>query len=97
MVKDKILEAIQQVIVTCELKMVNYEMVSLRSALYECGYTQPQADDVIRYAAKHGFGYCVDSMIAIKDMDDPSIARRPSPDSCYWGPDQLASRLHCLR
>jgi hypothetical protein len=91
--KDQILEAVAQVKVVCELKMSEYQMVSLRSALYECGYTQEQADQVITFCAEAGFTNCIDPMIPVKNVIGIDKPVYPCEDVCYWGPDQLRSRL----
>lgn len=94
--QDQINESIEQVKVHCDLLMPNYEMVSLRSALYTLGYTESDADQIIRYCAEKGFCYCIDPIIATKSYPDfkPEF---PQASVCYWGPDQLKSRLWCVR
>ena len=87
----QIKEAIKQVEVDCELKLPNYEYVSLRSSLYSLGYGSEDAQAVIDYCASHGFNYCLDYTVKHSDGSYP-------PDfACSWGPDQLASRLRCVR
>jgi len=92
---DQIHEAIKQVMVTCDLKMVGYEPVSMRSALQECGYRGDQAQQVLQHCADGGFDYCLDYTIP---MTGHHMANGEKPDYevCYWGPDQLKSRLQCL-
>lgn len=96
--------AIEQVKVHCDLLMENYESVSMRGALYTLGFTTEEADEVIRYCSERGFKYCLDPMIAATHFDPNNpravnnmITDRPSAQACYWGPDQLKSRLQSLR
>lgn len=88
---SQIKEAIAQVQVQCELLMSNYEMVSLRSALDSLGYGSEDAQQVIDYCADHGFNYCLDYTVKHND------GHLPEQTFCYWGPDQLSSRLDCVR
>lgn len=90
----QIKEAIEQVMIHCDLKMANYEMVSLRSCLDELGYGTTDTQEVIEYVANKGFDYCLDYTIKCKGPDGPEY---PSSDVCYWGPDQLKSRLQFIR
>lgn len=96
MTEDQIYEAIRQLHVQCELKQPNYEMVSVRSALNELGYNSKDIETIILFIAKGGFAYCMDHTIAVNHPDNPKKYEYPSQDVCYWGPDQLASRLSCL-
>ena len=104
MTEDQVTEAIKQVKVQCDLLMATYEPVSMRGALYSLGYSEDDADTVIRYVADHGFDYCLDPMIAATHYDpnnsqaiDGMVTDRPSRDACHWGPDQLKSRLNFIR
>lgn len=92
MTEDQIQDAVRQVRVHCDLLMENYEMVSMRSALYTLGFDPDEADEVIQYCADHGFSYCLDPMIPAKSYPD-FIEEYPVASVCYWGPDQLKSRL----
>jgi hypothetical protein len=87
---DQVREAVQQMRVHCDLKMVDYELVSARAALYELGYHGEDAEQVLKALYDGGFTYCldVDYHTSPRDNDGPI-----SPDVCYWGPDQLRSRL----
>jgi hypothetical protein len=93
--EDQVIEAVHQVMVTCDLKMADYEAVSLRSALAECGYRGEQAQQVINHVAAGGFDYCLDPSIPMTGHHDAQ-GEKPSYEVCYWGPDQLKSRLQCL-
>jgi hypothetical protein len=89
MTKDQIREAVEQMKVQCDLKMANYEMVSARSALHELGYQGEDTEEVLKALFESGFTYCL----------DPWYHRGSevvSADVCYWGPDQLKSRLDCI-
>jgi hypothetical protein len=90
-------DAIRQMIVHCELKMQNYEGVSARGALIELGYGQQQLDQVLADIAARGFDYCLDRTIECSDGEGGRGRTYPSQDVCVWGPDQLKSRLQCLR
>lgn len=94
MTRLQIIGAINQMLVSCELKMVNYESVSARGLLYELGF-EADADEIIEFIADGGFYYCLDPSIPSTHFTAPN-PEYPDPDVCYWGPDQLASRLRCL-
>lgn len=88
----QVLEAIEQVRAHCDLLMGNYESVSMRGALYVLGFQEHEADQVIAHCAAHGFDYCLDPGTA-----HSRSGTRPPAYACYWGPDQLKSRLDSLR
>lgn len=93
----QIIEAIDQMKVTCDLKMVNYELVSARSLLNELGY-EADADQILEAIAGAGFDYCLDSHIRCSSgVGNEGRREYPSQDVCYWGPDQLKSRLEFVR
>jgi hypothetical protein len=98
MTSEQIREAVEQVKVSCDLKMENYEMVSMRGALYELGYTEDDAQQVIEYVASRGFDYCLDPTIGSNShfTNETKQLQYPTADVCYWGPDQLKSRLNCI-
>lgn len=91
----QVTEAIEQMLVQCDLAMETYKMLSARSVLRELGYGDEDTMQVLRFIAAGGFDYCLDAEIRMTGHHD---ARGEFPDwqVCYWGPDQLASRLHCL-
>jgi hypothetical protein len=96
--ESQIKEAITQMIVQCDLHMPAYDMLSARGVLYELGYSEEQTDDVLAYIAAHGFDYCLDHRIECSNGDPVKPGRTyPSSDVCYWGPDQLKSRLAFVR
>ena len=89
-------EAVNRVKSLCDQKMKGYQLLSMRSGLRELGYSFDQCDDVIQYVADRGFNYCLDPMIACKGITMKE-AEHPIMDVCYWGPDQLKSRLEFIR
>jgi hypothetical protein len=94
--EDWIKDAIRQMIVHCDLKMEQgYEPLSARSALYELGFTSTQALQVLEAIAAGGFDYCLDPSITMTGHHEAQ-GEKPSYEVCYWGPDQLKSRLLCL-
>jgi hypothetical protein len=88
-------QAIDEVKAYCDTLMKGYHPVSLRSALYALGYDKEESDAVIRDCAERGFTNCIDPIIATKSYPDFE-ERFPTSDVCYWGPDQLKSRLWSL-
>ena len=98
LLRRHILEAIEQMKVQCDLHMANYDGVSARSVLRELGYDGENLEQVIRYISTHGFEYCLDHTVECNSGDPDNNERiYPSPDVCYWGPDQLKSRLNSLK
>lgn len=98
---EQILEAIEQMKIQCDLKMANYEAVSARSVLNELGY-EAHATQVLEEIARRGFNYCLDHEILCNSGEVDETHRDygkqiyPPSSACYWGPDQLKSRLNCL-
>lgn len=99
---SQVLEAIEQVRVHCRNAMeTDYHSISMRGALYTLGFVEAEADQVIQKVADSGFTYCLDPSIEATHFspDDPRavngmVTDRPSEAACYWGPDQLLSRLN---
>lgn len=96
-------EAIRKVIAECEKRQAAYTPIAMRPALTELGFGKDQADAVIAYCASHGFDYCLDPTVSAThyDPNNPAavkgmITDYPSSRACYWGPDQLKSRLNCV-
>lgn len=78
----------------CDNAMVNYEPVSCRSVLYSLGYHGEDAEQVLQYLYDKGFTYCFDSQfLSATGIPGDDSKEYPSADVCYWGPDQLKSRL----
>ena len=91
--EDQVNDAIRQLTVHCRLLMEQYEagvgeyeIVSARGVLYTLGFEESDTDQILEHIAAGGFSYCLDSQIGDK----------PPRDACYWGADQLESRLRCL-
>lgn len=82
----QIKEAIEQMKTHCDLAMPEYRYLSARECLYELGY-EADVEQILQELYNGGFTYCLDSSFRTKDGEY-------TPDSaCYWGPDQLKSRL----
>lgn len=60
------------------------------------GYNSEEADEVVIYCAHRGFTNCIDPMIAVRTYSSDFKPEFPVEDVCYWGPDQLLSRLDSL-
>jgi hypothetical protein len=72
-----------------------YEMVSVRSLYTKLAMTNPPLDEVLRAISDAGFNYCLDHTIRIEGHND-ARGEFPHRDVCYWGADQLRSRLSCV-
>lgn len=97
MTEDQKVQAIKQMIVECDLAYADhYRMVSARSVLRRLGYLPNESQEVIEFIAERGFDYCLDETIPSKAYPDFKL-EYPSQDVCWWGPDQLKSRLQSLR
>lgn len=97
--KQQIEEAVVQMKTSCDLKMKGYEPVSARGLLNELGFGG-DADQVLEYLFEGGFTYCLDPKFAATHFDpnNPEAVNGMVTDhaparACYWGPDQLKSRL----
>jgi hypothetical protein len=86
-------EAVDQMRSYCQqITETDYHSVSARGVLYTLGYTPYDADTVLTELHKEGFDYCLDPMFPSKTLGKDE----PTPDfACYWGPDQLKSRIDC--
>lgn len=96
MTKEEINQAIEQMKTHCDVKMSNYEPVSARGILYELGFHE-EAEDVLQNIYDRGFTYCLDPQFESAGVYPDFKPEYPKPDVCYWGPDQLKSRLQALR
>lgn len=87
--------AIDRLMTECEERQASYKMTSARSGLKHLGYSEAEQDEVIKFIAEGGFDYCLDPKIV---MTGPHEAAGEKPDwqVCYFGPDQLLSRLMAL-
>lgn len=83
-------DAIEQAKVSCDLAMQNYDMVSARSVFNQLGYDDDDVQQILETLADGGFSYCLDYRIPTKDGE------YPMQSVCYWGPDQLKSRLNAI-
>lgn len=93
MTANDIQEALDIVCAHCDELMDGYIGISLRRSLKFNGYNRVQQDEIIRFCAMNGFDYCIDPIIPSRT--DPS---KPTPAfACEWGPDQLKSRIQCVR
>jgi len=100
---EQVYEAIAQMLVQCEHKQVAYEPVSARGVLIELGYLGADIMQVLQHCADGGFTYCLDHRFSATHFDPNNrdavngmVTDYPEQSACYWGPDQLASRLQCL-
>jgi hypothetical protein len=97
MTDEKKVEAIRQMLVSCELAASDcHRMLSARGCLNELGFDAEEVDEVIGFIAAGGFDYCLDPWVPMTGHHD-AAGRCPRPDDCFWDPDQLASRLRFLR
>ncbi len=90
--QEQVSEAVQQVKSHCDMLMDQYKAgvgeyatVSARSVLNTLGY-EADADQILRFMASKGFSYCLDPSIPHNDS-------YPPPHACWWGADQLESRI----
>jgi hypothetical protein len=95
MTTEKKIEAIEQMKIHCDLLMRDYQPVSARSALRDLGYDGNNLLEVLQFIADGGFDYCLDHQIRMTGHHE-ARGEFPDRDVCYWGPDQLKSRLQCL-
>jgi len=96
MTKEQIGEAVDQMRSFCaDMEAGNdYTSIPARGVLYKLGYTNDEADEVLKAIHAEGFSYCLDSMFPSKDGEG-TFGHTPMT-ACYWGPDQLRSRLNCV-
>lgn len=104
MTADDIRTALERVCGHCDDMMDGYRGVSMRRTLKFLGYDKAQQDDVINYCAMNGFDYCLDPMIPATHFDpnnpkavNDMVTDYPPLFACDWGPDQLKSRVQCVR
>lgn len=101
--KDQLNEAIDQMKVHCDLAMPEYSPVCARGVLNDLGYGA-DVEQVLQALYDGGFQYCLDPQFSATHFDPNNpkavnnmVTDYPSPDACYWGPDQLKSRLWSVR
>jgi len=90
---DQLNEAIEQMKVHCDLAMPEYSPVCARGVLNDLGYGA-DVEQVLQHIFDGGFTYCLDPHYHKSPSNDLGPV---SGDVCYWGPDQLKSRLECVR
>lgn len=91
----EITNALAEVCDHCDELMDGYVPISLRASLKYLGYDRVQQDEVIHYCALNGFNHCIDPIITSTGI---GIAPEyPAAQVCRWGPDQLKSRVQCVR
>ena len=95
--KEQVEEAIAQAIIHCDiLTETDYHVVTVRQVLRDLGYGN-QLPQLLHEISKGGFEYCLDPEIPCKSgvgMENKEIY--PDHDVCYWGPDQISSRLRAV-
>lgn len=98
----EIREVIEAMIRTCGALIernkageIRYPFVSARNLIIEVGR---DPDEVLPCIAQAGFDYCLDSAIPCSTGvgGDAGRKERPSQDVCYWGADQMKSRLDAI-
>lgn len=102
---EQIQKAIDRVITLCGERTRNgYKATSVRSALRDLEYESSDIEEIIDFVAEGGFTYCMDPRIEATHFDPNNpravngmVTDRPQEFACFWGPDQVASRLHALR
>lgn len=97
MTTHQIQEAIEQMKSHCKLlEETDYHSVTARGVLHTLGY-QADADEILASISASGFEYCLDPAIECNSGDPDDNKRIHPPEfACYWGPDQLRSRLNSL-
>ena len=95
MTTEQIKEAIEQMKSHCDLHMADYNMLSARGTLYTLGFHGQDAEDVLKTLHESGFSYCLDHEYKCSNGIDGTLVY-PRQDVCYWGPDQLKSRLQSI-
>jgi len=69
--------------------VAEYQSVTARGVLYTLGF-EDDGDQILTAIGEAGFNYCLDRTVATHDGE------YPSQDVCWWGADQLESRLHMI-
>jgi hypothetical protein len=91
---DEMNEALVSLKSYCDSKMSPYTLISVRHSLRTLGYHNGDLDQLMQAIYDHGFRYCFDPQFKCSDGIPGSDKQvYPTSDVCYWGPDQLKSRL----
>jgi hypothetical protein len=95
---EQVKEAIDQMKVQCDLAMPGYHPISARSALVTLGYPPEHITQVLQYLYDRGFTNCLDHEFLSTFYNGNEVTKEyPRSAVCYWGPDQLKSRLWSIR
>jgi hypothetical protein len=96
-------EAIKQMKSDCQLSVEKYkqgvgeyESLSARMVLRRLGFDTADTLQVLQAIAARGFDYCLDAHIPMTGHHEAQ-GEYPDWQVCYWGADQLLSRLNSLR
>lgn len=90
--ESEIHNALDRLMAECEQRQAKYIMTSARSGLVALGYNSEEQDEIIRFIAAGGFDYCLDPKIVMTGHHE-AAGEKPNWQVCYFGPDQLLSRL----
>jgi hypothetical protein len=77
---------------------MGYPAVSVRSLATKLGFEE-LLPNILTACKEGGFSYCLDHTIEATSWDgnkDGMVTEHPPRNACYWGPDQLRSRLDCV-
>lgn len=93
MVDAEVLEALSRI--RAEAQRIeqagDWRYVSVRSLACELGFSE-LVPLILAECVERGFSYCLDHTVS--SLDGVTKERIfPSEEVCYWGPDQLRSRL----
>lgn len=89
MTVEQAIEAIEQLKADCQrlVEANDYHAVSARGQLYSLGFSEAETDEVLASLFEGGFTYCLDPKF------HKGNEARISSGVCYFGPDQLLSRI----
>jgi hypothetical protein len=76
-----------------------YTMVSARSVLKHLNYTPEEQNQILAHMSHEGFNYCLDPRIPhVMHNTETGDTRQefPPEHACWWGMDQLRSRLQSI-
>src|SRR5262245_19405957 len=103
MTEEQVKEAIEQMKSDCQLSVEKYkagvgeyESLSARMVLRRLGFDTADTLQVLQGIAARGFDYCLDAEIPMTGLHEAQ-GEHPDWQVCYWGADQLLSRLQSLR